>query len=233
MGDSDPVSESAVAVQEVAKTTRSAIEATRDAGSFLAKYLDGPLVQMSGLLEDTLRYRRGVRLIRLEKRFQEELQANGTKIDVKRLPINFALSVLEEGSLEEDDDLQDLWARLLANVADAGVGVSPRRAYISLIKDLSPLDALVFELIYSVPDVPNGKPIVTYQLPQKAFRADGLDKADILEPSEEIVLSLANLERLGLLSYGPSWGGGEIFKYVNKTVPGRDFMKAIGRRSAI
>ena len=233
MGDTDGVSESAIAVQEVAKTTRSAIEATRDAGSFMAKYLDGPLAQMSGLLEDSLRYRRGVRLIRLEKRFQEELQVIGATVDVKRLPVNFALSALEEGSLEEDDELQDLWARLLANTADAKAEISPKRAYISMIKDLSHLDALIFEAIYSVPDVPGGKAIVTHQLPEKAFRADGLEGGEIPEPSEEIVLSLANLERMGLLSYGSSWGGAEIFRVVNKTVAGRDLMKAIGRRSAL
>jgi len=33
-----------------------------------------------------------------------------------RLPFNFTLSALEEGSLEEDDDLHDLWVRLTSRM---------------------------------------------------------------------------------------------------------------------
>jgi len=42
MIDSESAQEAAKAVQEVAKATQSAIDASREAGGFLAKYLDDP-----------------------------------------------------------------------------------------------------------------------------------------------------------------------------------------------
>ncbi len=93
------------------------------------------------------------------------------------------------------------------------------------------MDALIFEAIYSVPDAPDGKAIVTYELPGKAYRADGLNADEVPEPSEEIIVSLSNLERIGAIGFGSSWSGGEIFKFANKTTAGRELMKAIKRRS--
>lgn len=231
MIDSESAQEAAKAVQEVAKATQSAIDASREAGGFLAKYLDGPLTQMSALLEDRLKYARSIRLVRLQHRFRQEVQALGTQVPIQPLPVNFAISALEEGSLEDDDELQDLWARLLANTVDASSGVAPRRAHISMIRDMSRMDALIFEAIYSVPDVPSGKAIVTYELPGKAYRADGLEAAEVPEPGEEIVLSLSNLERIGAIAFGSTWSGAEVFKFANKTTAGRELMKAIKRRS--
>jgi hypothetical protein len=232
MTDPESAREAAKAVQEVAKATQSAIEASREAGGFLARYLDGPLTQMSGLLEDRLKYARSIRLVRLRQKFQEEVQALGIQVPIQQLPVNFALAALEEGSLEDDDELQNLWARLLANTVDANSGVAPRRAHISMIRDMSRLDALIFEAIYSVPDVPGGKAIVTYELPGKAYRADGMKADEVPEPSEEIILSLSNLERIGAIAFGSSWGGAEIFRFANKTTAGRELMRAIKRRSA-
>jgi len=47
-------------IEEVAKTTGKAIDATREAGGFLAQFLKGPLEQASGISEDYLRYVRAV-----------------------------------------------------------------------------------------------------------------------------------------------------------------------------
>jgi hypothetical protein len=142
--------ESAKAIQEVAKTTGKAIDVVHDAGGFLAPHVDGILAQVVGIFTDHLKYVRGVRLIRLGQRFQQELLAHGGEPAVRKLPLNFAIDALEQGAMEQDDDLQDIWARLLANAVDATSEVQPRRAYISIIKDLSPLDALILEQIYSV-----------------------------------------------------------------------------------
>lgn len=231
---SDEIVESAKAVQEVAKAAGSAIQAGRDAGGFIAKYVAGPLAQVSRMIEDQLKYSADVRFVRLVVKFQAELQALGPDVNLKALPLNFALPILEEAVMEEDDDLQDLWARLLANTADADSGVVPRRAHISMIRDMSPFDALVFEAIYTMPrEIAGQKPVVTHELPGRAYAATEGTKMDAIpDPSEEIILSLSNLERMGAIAYGASWGGAEIFKVVNETVAGRELMKAIKRRAA-
>jgi len=225
--------ESAKAVQEVAKTTGKAIDAMHHTGEFLAPHVEGVLAQVSGMLEDRLKYMRGVRLIRQGQRFQQELLANGGAAAVRKLPLNFAVDALEQGAMEQDDDLQDIWARLLANAVDATAETQPRRACISIIKDLSPLDVLVLAQIYAVDQDVHQRAIVTHELPSRAYPAmDDIDLKTLPRPSAEIQVSIANLERLGVAAYGVSWGGGEVFDLVNQSTAGRAFMKAIKRRHA-
>lgn len=222
--------ESAKAVQEVAKATGKFVDVVHGAGEFLAPHVDGPLAQVVGIFTDQLKYVRGVRLLRLGKRFEQELLAHGGEAAVRKLPLNFAIDALEQGAIEQDDDLQDIWARLLANAVDATSEVQPRRAYISIIKDLSPLDALILEQIYAIDQGLHRKAIMTHELPSRASPAFDVDRKTLHKPTEEVQVALANLERLGLIAYGASWGGGEIFELVNHSTAGKAFMMAIRRR---
>lgn len=222
--------ETAKAVQEVAKTTGKVVDVVHDAGEFLAPHVDGVMAQVVNIITDHLRYVRGVRLVRLGQKFQQEVLARGGLTAVRKLPLNFAIDALEQGAMEEDDDLQDIWARLLANAVDATAEVQPRRAYISIIKDLSPLDALILERIYEVDQELLQKAIVTHELPSRAYPAIDIDLKTLPKPSDEVQVALANLERLGLISYGASWGRGEVFSLVNKTTAGKAFMMAIRRQ---
>lgn len=58
MSNEDPVSESAKAVQEVAKATGKAIDTTQKFGGFISRYVAGPLEQGMGIFEDKLKYMR-------------------------------------------------------------------------------------------------------------------------------------------------------------------------------
>lgn len=222
--------ESAKAVQEVAKTTGRVVDVVHDAGGFLAPHVDGIFAQVSGIITDRLKYMRGVRLLRLGKRFQQELSAHGGITEVRKLPLNFAIDAFEQGAMEQDDDLQDIWVRLLANAVDATTEVQPRRAYISIIKDLAPLDVLILEQIYALDPGRDQRAIVTHELPSRAYLAINIDLEALPKPSEDVQVALANLERLGLISYGVSWGGGEVFDLVHHSTAGKAFMEAIKRR---
>jgi hypothetical protein len=222
--------ESAKAVKEMAKTAGKVVDVVHDTGEFLAPHVDGVLAQVVGMFTDHLKYVRGVRLVRLGQRFQRELLAHGGVAAVRKLPLNFAIDALEQGAMEPNDDLQDIWARLLANAVDATNEIQPRRAYISIIKDLSPLDALILEKIYAVDQEKHGKAIVTHELPLRAYPAIDIEAIRPPNPNEEVQVALANLERLGLIQYGASWGGGEILSLINHSTAGKAFMMAIRRR---
>lgn len=217
------------AIEEVAKTTGTAIEAARSAGGFLSKYVEGPATQISEILSDKLKFYRAEQFLRLGTRLQRELDARGAHLKIRRLPLSFTIEVVEQALMEEDDILQDLWARLLVNAVDLDSGGGPKRAYVSIVKDLSPFDAAVLEKIYSVDQSNDGYAIVTHELPDRAYPAVGVDIKALPKPAEEVKLALANLERLGLIVYGVSWGGGEVFDLIGKSTTGRDFMRAIKR----
>jgi hypothetical protein len=52
------VEEESKAIQEAAKATSKVIDAAREAGGFIAKFIAGPLEQGIGIFEDRLKYMR-------------------------------------------------------------------------------------------------------------------------------------------------------------------------------
>ena len=217
--------EESKAVQEVAKATGKAIDAAREAGGFIARFISGPLEQGIGIFEDRLRYTRWERRVRLMKRADEFLSQQGLASPTKAIPLKFAVPLLQAATLEDNDELQDKWARLLVNAAtDSGIDL--QRSFIDILEQLTPLEARILDVLYSLPfEKSQHDGILTANLPHSAeIKAEKQDKFS--EPPEDVILALGNLARLGCLRPGMTWGGGESFGRVNPTVLGRSFVKA-------
>lgn len=214
------------AIGEVAKTSGKAIDAGRELGGFISKYVGGPLDQAMGIVEDKLKYLRWERQIRLMERANEFLSERGLQLPTRKVPMQIAIPIMQGGSIEEDDSLQDRWAALLVNAADESSDAEVRRAFISILEDLSPLDAIVLEKIYDFSAVPHDKNEVwTTNLPNHALGTK--PEAEDLRPSTSVELSLGNLARLGLISSAMAWGGMAILSCVHRTVLGHEFLRAI------
>jgi len=220
------VEEESKAVQEVAKATGKAIDAAREAGGFIAKFVSGPLEQGMGIFEDRLRYMRWERQLRLMQRAQDILQLAGLSAPTRPVPLKLAIPIMQGASLEENDGLQDRWAALLVNAANANFRSEVRRSYTSILEQITPLDAQILDILYSLPfEKSQHDGIVTGNLPESARIADEKEPNDAL-PSDEAVISLSNLARLGCLRPAMTWGGGESFGRVNPTVAGKAFVEA-------
>jgi abortive infection alpha-like protein len=219
------IEEGAKAVQEVAKATGKAIDATRQAGGFLARFIQRPLEQAAGIVEDHLRIIRWERQQRLMERANEFMKERGLTAPTKPVPLKIAIPIMLDGSLEENDELQDLWARLLINAADAKSETEVRHAFLSILKDLTPLDAVILTKIYSVSEIEAKDGIRTEGLPDRAT----LQLETKKELRSDVHLSLSNLLRLQLVSPATVWGGGEAVFTVFQTALGREFMKACSK----
>lgn len=218
--------EEAKAVQEVAKTTGKAIDAAREAGGFIARFVSGPLEQGIGIFEDRLRYMRWERQIRLMQRAQDFLRLVGLTAPTRPVPLKLLIPIMQCASLEENDDLQDRWAALLVNAANTNFRSEVRRSYVAILEQLTPLDAHVLDVLYSLPfEKSQHDGIVTAELPRLA-RIKEEKENELPLPSEDVVISLSNLARLGCLRPGMTWGGGESFSRVNPTVAGKAFVEA-------
>jgi hypothetical protein len=126
-------------IEEIAKTTGKAIDAAREAGGFLARFIRRPVEQASGIVGDWLTYVRWERQQRLMDRSNEFMKERGVAVPSRAVPLKIAIPIMREGSLEEDDELQDIWARLLVNAADASSGIDVKHMFLSILKDLSGL----------------------------------------------------------------------------------------------
>ena len=237
MSSKDPVSEAAKAVQEVAKATGKAIDATQAFGGFISRYVAGPLEQGMKIFEDKLKYMRWERQVRLMQRSEQLLRESGLTGPTRAIPLKLAIPLLEAASLEDDDYLQDLWARLLVNGANGGSHVSLERAHIAILEQLTPLEAVILQKIYSLPyDEIRHHGVIAGKLPddvsiwgEPSYIGERIGHG---EPPEEVRLALANLARLDCIAIEKSAGGGEIFNRVIPTLVGKTFVEACTLRAA-
>lgn len=232
--DQEAITESAKAIQEVAKTSGKAIGAVEKLCRFVTSNTSGTLEQAIGIVNDKLSYMRWERQVRLMLRAKDFMNAVGIEAPTRPIPMKLAIPLLQSASLEEDDHLQDLWAKLLVNATDAESSIDLQRAYISILEQLNSLEVQILEKVYSIPfEDAQHRSIVTYELPEKAtITKKGENTTEhYKEPSEEVKLALANLHRLGCISIVKSMGGGELYAWVNPTLLGREFVKACTLRT--
>lgn len=228
MSGEDPVSETAKAVQEVAKATERTIEAGEKFGGFISRFIAGSLDQGMGIFEDKLKYMRWERQVSLMQRADRLLKEVGLSQPTRPIPLKLAVPLLEAASLEDDDYLQDLWAQLLVNAGNADSRINLQRGYIAVLEQLTPSEAVILQKIYSLPyEKTRHEGVEVGMLPKEVAvgRDDGKDD-DLLEPTEDVTLALANLARLNCIFIRKSWGGGELFKKVNPTIFGKSFVEA-------
>jgi len=145
---SDELSESARAAQEVAKAARTGIEATEKLGRFVSKVTGESIDAVTGILADRLRFMRWQRQLRLLDRCSDILRERGIVGRLNIVSPKLALPIIESASLEEDDELQDLWANLLTTALDPSFKRTIRSAFIDIIKQLDAVDVRILHFIY-------------------------------------------------------------------------------------
>ncbi|MDS1873218.1 Abi-alpha family protein [Vibrio vulnificus] len=223
----ESVKETAIATQEVAKTASNAIDAGREFGSFVSRFISAPLEQGVGILEDRLRFMRWERQIRLIERAKELIEMQGLGEPDTPIALKTAVPLLEYATLEEDDNLQDMWAQLLVNGTRSCSGVSLERAFIEILSQLSTLEAQILRTIYALPfENTQHNGVLTASLPDAAEVFEQEPEGGNIEPNDRVKIALANLVRLGCLKAAFTWGGGESFSKVNPTVIGKEFVRA-------
>lgn len=143
------VTEIAKATQEVAKTARTGIEAAQGFGNFVARVLGEPLETAVGLVSDRLKFVRFERQVRLVDRYTEFMTQRRLSSKDQPVPPKIALTAIENASLEEDNELQDLWANLLTSCHDQTLNGVVRSGFVDIIKQLEVVDVHILNYIYS------------------------------------------------------------------------------------
>jgi len=183
--------------QEIGKATGKGIDAAQTAGGFFGPFLIDPLKQASSILTDRLAYTRFERQVRFIQNARDLLIASGLQEPGCKVPLNFGVPLIEAATLEEDDDLQSVWAQLLVNSVNPSAGVEPRTAFIGMLKEMNSLDATILQRIYRAPEKfrDNGY-VLTGGLPDRYIEHDENKRP---RPSESVLLSLGNLTRLNCI----------------------------------
>lgn len=151
----DPISESAKATQEVAKTAGKAIDAGRGLGGWLDKIF-GPGIehtvarywsdrQLTKRIEAVIYDWERLELLLLKA--QRRLEKKGvTRTRIP--PPKIMLPILEHATMEYEDDLHTRWANLTASAVDPSLEEIETK-YISVLAEMSNTDCRVLESMYA------------------------------------------------------------------------------------
>ena len=152
--------EQAKAIQEASKLGVEVVGLLEGFGGFLKEVFGGVPKNLVGVLGgDWLEYRRLTNLAILKAKFNGHLHRLGIK-DTMPPRLTLALPILQAAADESQDELQDLWARLLAAAMDPARSSKVRQSFISTIKQMDPLDAHVLRNVHrgTQPVPPNARP---------------------------------------------------------------------------
>ena len=107
------------------------------------------------------------------------------------------LPLLETGALEDDDEMSERWASLLASAADPTNCTLLEASYIEILKQLSPVHAFVLDVFYEQID--------RNKIPPEQWQEQGVLSKYMQEglslDSAQYNLAIDNLLRLRLLDY--------------------------------
>jgi hypothetical protein len=113
------------------------------AGAFLSRICLPAAEEFGLLLKDRVSYWRALNLAKVLKKAETKLPA-----EVRGASPKLVLPIIEGASLEDKDDLQDLWGNLLASEVDPRFNGPVRTVYIDIIKQLEVIDVHTLNFIY-------------------------------------------------------------------------------------
>ncbi|HLM82698.1 MAG TPA: Abi-alpha family protein [Terriglobales bacterium] len=215
--DQNPIAEAAKAVAE---TSGKALDLVIGLG----RIVKPPADELAGILCDRLKFVRWKGQVALFEKSQRIMAERRLSRATRELPLNFAIPLLTHAFLEEDDELQEAWARLLVNAGDASTEMELRVAYISILNGMSAFDvknlSLMARASLDAPEKGYLPVLETWDLPSST-RVHEETSQNTGKISKELGISLGNLNRLGCAAPAYGFGGMAIFQLMSVTHLGR------------
>jgi len=137
------------------------------------------------------------------KKVKKKIEQSG--LQKKQIPLKVLVPILEHSSLEEDSDLQDKWANMLANAISGNKKISPN--YVAILSELSSVEVGLLDKLHNeasqIPDYDKRKNL--------QFGRENICK--ILSIEVQVAdLIIENLIRLGLCQ-SPAGSGISVGNY--------------------
>lgn len=199
--------EIAKAIQESAKLGTKGLETADKAGSFLAKIFKEPIDEIAGIVTDRLRFIRWKRTVQMADEVNKILEEKKIT-NTRAVPPKIALPILEEASLEDDQNLQFLWNHLLANAMNPNFNDEIRYGFIDMIKNITGIEALMLSEFYKI--LEREKRITPLsEIQQYSLKKEQLIDGLKMSP-DQYAISAHNLMRMQLLSPAVLKGGAKL-----------------------
>jgi hypothetical protein len=172
------------------KTITAGVQGDQDAiTKFFSGIVPDFLKDGVGILSDQVKLWRWSNQINIIKKAQNKIEESG--LSKKQIPLKVLVPIIQNSSLEQDENMQEKWANMLANAATDNVEISPN--YAAILNELSPIEVSILDKIYQEVNKESD-----YQK-RKSIQFDANELKTMLGITEEKMdLIIENLYRLNL-----------------------------------
>jgi len=146
---------------------------------FLSRVCAPALEEIGLLFKDQIRHWRLTNILRILEKAQGKLEYEDEKLQIKAHP-RVALSILDNGSLNDDDEIQEMWAGLFASSCTKDGQDDENLIFVDLLKQLTTVEAKILKYCC--------------QKGRKILHKNGLITADSLEITCEELFELTEIK---------------------------------------
>jgi hypothetical protein len=114
---------------------------------FIEKIIANPIMEVTGVLTDKVKYWRFKNQVDTIIKAKEFLETKGIKIPNK-IPIKDLTTLLEYSSLEDEPVMQDKWAKLLSNALDPDNAFEATTVFSHILNQISIEEIKILEYIF-------------------------------------------------------------------------------------
>lgn len=188
-------------------TIESAIELAKD---FLGKLVSPAFTEFGILIADNVKYLRFKNQVRILLKAKEYVE--NKNIELREIPVKILAPLLDNASLEENEEMQDKWAKMIVNLVDSKknlqnqifpyilsqISLQEYEALIELSKSESRIKQKIKDYKNIVSNLKSGYTVEAMQI--------RLEISKITQGGFKLILKdyeLSNLSRLGLIKQLP------------------------------
>ena len=165
---------------------------------FFGRVFGDTIADGAGIIGDRLKYHRFNNAIALHQNAVKNLEKKGVDpTNYNTIAAKIGIPLIENATLEDNDELSTLWANLLTNALDPNFSGDISIMHVSLLKEMMPVDVKILHIIYNEKQHSFLKSKLDDVRFSRARIAESL-KTDI----DKIEISLLNLMRLGCIKGG-------------------------------
>lgn len=201
---------------EAALTNPENIKAAAEKTEGLLKSLFGKAFEETGeMIRDQVRLRRFKNQVKILEKAKEYLK--GKEYDAQKVNLKVLAPLIELSSLEEDENLQDKWAKLIKNIVLQPASIVLQKNAIEVLNKISNEEAKILDHIYDQlqsdrlksfashifsphQHIRNLESVNDFRIDWFSFAITDLSKKFNLT-REEIEIQISNLVALGTLRY--------------------------------
>ena len=105
------------------------------------------IAKIGDILIDKLSYFKWNNSVKFLDKYLEQKKQRNLEGKETPLPPKFIMEILDNAFIEEDENLQEIWAQLLINWQDPEKVLDRKYMYIDILKNMSPIEVKMLEII--------------------------------------------------------------------------------------